>query len=102
MSYGLCTVSASYKDLSECLTKTYYRIHPQERIKRSALRGIRQLDLGFCGVDCPHPAIECLIAQLNKLMMHYGSQSCLKLEMQASVELLVIELGLSIQPFRGV
>ncbi len=32
--------------------------------------------------------------------MHYGSQNCLGLEMQTSVELLVIELGLSIQPFR--
>ena len=62
-------------------------------------RGIRQLDLSFYGVDCPHPAIECLIVQLNKLLMHYGSQSCLGLEMQASVELLVIELDLSIQPF---
>ncbi len=99
VSYGLCTVSAFYKDLSECLMKKYYGIHPQGGIRRTARRGIGQLDLGFYGVGCPHPAIECLIAQLNKLLMHYGSQSCLGLEMQASVELLVIELGLSIQPF---
>jgi len=31
--------------------------------------------------------------------MHYGSLSCLGINMQTSVELLVIELGLSLQPF---
>ena len=99
VSYGLCAVSASYKDLSEYLMKTYYGILPQGGIRRTARKGIRQFDLGFYCVGCPHPAIECLIAHLNKLLMHYGSQSCLGLEMQALVELLVIELGLSIQPF---
>jgi hypothetical protein len=99
VSYGLCTVSASYKELSECLMKTYYRVHPQGGIQRTARRGIRQLNLGFYGIGCPHPAIECLIAQLKKMLMHYGSQNCLGLEMQALVELLVIELGLSMQPF---
>ncbi len=100
VSYGLCTVSASYKELSECPMKTYYGIHLQGGIQGTARRGIRQLDLGFYGVGCPHPAIECLIAQLNKLLMQYGSQNCLGLEMQASVELLVIKLGLSAQPFK--
>ena len=46
------------------------------------------------------PAIECLIAQLNKLIMHYGNQSCLGLKMQNTVEQLVIELGMSSQPFQ--
>ncbi len=99
VSYGLCAVSASYKELLECLMKTYYRIHLQGGIRRMARRGIRQLDLSFYGVGCPHPAIECL-AQLNKLLMHYGSQNCLGLEMQALVELLVIKLGLSAHPFK--
>jgi len=53
----------------------------------------------FYGVGCPHPAIECLVAQLNKLIMHYGSPSCLGINMQTLVKLLVIDLGLSIQPF---
>jgi len=80
--------------------KTYYKIHLQGGIGRTTRRGIRQLDLDFYGVGCPHLAIECLIAQLNKLLMHFGSQSCLGLEMQSSVELLMIELSLSIQLFR--
>jgi hypothetical protein len=99
VTYGLCAVSASYKELLECLMKTYYGIHPQGGIQWMARRGIKQLNLGFYCVGCPHPAIECLIVQLNKMLMHYGSQNCLVLEMQASVKLLVIELGLSIQPF---
>ena len=100
VSYGLCAVSASYEELSECLMKVYYQIHPQGGIRRSARRGIRQLGVGFYGVGCPHPAIECLIAQLNKLIMHYGNQSCLRLKMQNTVEQLVIELGMSSQPFQ--
>jgi hypothetical protein len=44
--------------------------------------------------------IECLIAQLNKLLMHYGNQSCLGLKMQNTMELLVMELGMSLQPFQ--
>ena len=100
VSYGLCAVSASYEELSECLMKVYYQIHPQGGIRRSARRGIRQLGVGFYGVGCPHPAIECLIAQLNKLIMHYGNQSCLGLKMQNTVEQLVIELGMSSQPFQ--
>ncbi len=65
-----------------------------------ARRGIRQLDRGFYGIGCPHPAVECLLAQLNKLMMHYGCQTCLSLELQTSMELLVIKIGLSAQPFQ--
>ncbi len=79
--------------------KVYYKIHPQGRIRRTARRGTRQLAPGFYGIGCPHPAIECLVAQLNKLIMHFGSPSCLGINMQTSVELLVIELGLSLQPF---
>jgi hypothetical protein len=78
--------------------KTYYGIHPQGGIRRSARRGTRQLDAGFYGIGCPHPAVECLSAQLNKLIMHYGSKSCLGINLQASLELLVIEMGTSLQP----
>jgi hypothetical protein len=97
--YGLCAVSALYNELAECLMSVYCKIHPQGGIRRLARRGIGQLDLGFYDVGCPHPAIECLIAQLNKLLMHYGNQSCLGLKMQNTMELLVMELGMSLQPF---
>jgi hypothetical protein len=66
VAYGLCAVSASYKVLLECLMNTYCEIHPQGGIRRSSRRGIHQLGIGFYGVGCPHPAIECFVAQLNK------------------------------------
>ena len=57
------------------------------------------MHLGFYGVGCPHPAIECFIAQINKLLMHLGTTSSLGIAMQESLELLIIELGMSSQPF---
>ena len=99
ISFGLCAVPATFHELSECLMKVYYEIHPQGGIRRTARGGTRQLASGFYGIGCPHPAIECLVAQLNKLIMHFGSPSCLGINMQTLVELLVIELGLSLQSF---
>jgi hypothetical protein len=32
--------------------------------------------------------------------MHYGNQSCLELKLQNTTEILVIELGMSLQPFQ--
>jgi hypothetical protein len=100
ISFGLCEVTASYQKLSECLMKIYYKTHPQGGIRRTARRGTRQLVARFYGVGCPDPAIECPIAQLKKLIMHYGSQSCLGLNMQASLVLLLIKMGISLQPFK--
>ncbi len=57
------------------------------------------MHLGFYGVGCPHPAIECFIAQINKLLMHLGTKSLLEITMQASLDLLILELGVSNQPF---
>ena len=57
------------------------------------------MHLGFYGVGCPHPAIECFITQINKLLMHLGTKSLLGITMQASLELLILELSLSNQPF---
>ncbi len=94
--YGLCAVSASYNELAEFLMGMYCKNHLQGGIRRLARRGIRQLDRGFYRADCPHPAIECLIAQLNKLLVHYRNQSCLGLKMQNTTELLVMELGMSL------
>ena len=57
------------------------------------------MHLGFYGVGCPHPAIECFITQINKLLMHLGTKSLLGITMQASLELLILELGLLNQSF---
>jgi hypothetical protein len=56
------------------------------------------MDQGFYGVGCPHPSVECLVAQITKLLIHYGCHSGIGLEMSVLMELIITELGLSSQP----
>jgi hypothetical protein len=42
--------------------------------------------------------VECLVAQITKLLIHYGCHSGLGLEMSVSIELLITELDISAQP----
>ena len=55
------------------------------------------MDRGFYGVGLLHPGVECFVAQLNNLLTHYGSSSSLGIQMQVSMEMLVIEGGISLQ-----
>jgi hypothetical protein len=48
----------------------------------------------------PQPGVECLIAQLSRLLIHYGCQSGIRIQLQVSLELFIIELGISSQPFQ--
>jgi hypothetical protein len=41
-----------------------------------------------------------MLEQANKLRMHYGCCTALGAELQTSLELLVVDLGLSFQPFQ--
>jgi hypothetical protein len=61
---------------------------------------LHQLDRGFYGIGCPHPGIKCLIAQNTKLLVHYGCQSSLGIQMQVTMEFLLTELGISAQPLQ--
>lgn len=99
IGFGICNNLASLATLNTCLLKEYYNILPLGGVVRSAPKGLRQLAPGFYGVGCPHPAVECTIAQLNKLLMHYGCRSGLAVQLQTSVEYMMIELGMSGQPF---
>jgi hypothetical protein len=49
-------------------------------------------------MGCLHPGVECLAAQITKLLIHYGCRSGLGLKMSVSIELLITELGISAQP----
>ena len=62
---------------------------------QSAPRQIRDTSIGFYGAGCPHVGVECLIAQLNKLLMHYGCKSNTGLKLKLSLECIMVELGLS-------
>lgn len=99
ISYGLCCNMATIPRLQACLGKTYYQLLPVGGIIRSAPTDIRDLDLGFFGCGLPNVAIECGVHQLNKLLMHYGCSSSVGTQLQSSMELFMIELGRSHQPF---
>lgn len=87
--------TASMEELDTVLMKPYYNLLPLGGVIRSAPRDLRMLDIGFCGIGCPHPTIETLVEQLNKLAMHYGCSSAVGVIMQTSMELFILELGLS-------
>jgi hypothetical protein len=55
------------------------------------------MDRGFYGVGLPHPGVKCFVAQLNKLLTHYVCSSSLGIHMQVSMEMLLIEGGISLQ-----
>jgi hypothetical protein len=52
------------------------------------------MDRRFYGVGCTHPGVECLLAEITKLLIHYGCQSGIGLQMAVSMELLITELGM--------
>ena len=55
---------------------------------------------GIYGVGCPHPGVEYVVQQVNKLQAHHGCDSNLGLEVSTSIEMLIVEMGISAQPFR--
>ena len=52
---------------------------------------------GFYEISLPHPGVECFVAQINKLLIHYGCSSGLGTHMQVSMEMLIIEGSVSTQ-----
>ncbi len=52
----------------------------------------------FYGVGCTHPGVECFLAQITKLLVHYGCRLGIGLQMAVSMELLTTELGVSSHP----
>ena len=101
LSYGLCSnTSSSFDDLTSCLDKQYWQLIPLGGSVRSAKCEIRQMSLGFYGAGCPHVGVESTIAQVNKLLMHFGCPSNLGLKMKVSLNYLCLEMGVSVQPLQ--
>ena len=98
VSFGISSITAPFKVLEECIMKTYFNILSISGVCQSVSRDLRQLDQGFYGVGYPHPGIECFVAQMNKLLTHYGSNTGMGNHMQPSMELLITEAGVSLQP----
>jgi hypothetical protein len=72
LGYGICNNIATRDKLDSCLQCVYWRLAPKGGVRWSAPALLRQLDSGFCSMGCPHPVVECLVAQITKLLIHYG------------------------------
>ncbi len=100
VKYGLCCSMATLPELHSVLLPLYGKKLPLGGIVSKANRGIQQLNHGFYGAGFPHPGVEAMLEQVNKLLMHYDCQTALGTELQTSLELLVVDLGLLFQQFR--
>ena len=100
VGYGICNSVVVWGVLDTCMQRIYWQLIARGGVRRSAPVALRQLDRGFYGIGCPHPGVKCLIGQLNKLLIHYGCNLGLGLEMQVTMELLASELGMSSQPLQ--
>ena len=100
VGYGISNNVATWGELDTCMQRIYWQLVARGGVRRTAPVALRQLDRGFYGIGCPHPGVECLIGQVNKLLIHYGCNSGVGIEMQISMELLATELGISSQPLQ--
>ncbi len=91
---------ATLPELDSVLMALYGQMLPLGGIVSKANWGIWQLDRGFYGAGFPNPGVEATVEQTNKLLMHYGCQTALGTQLQTLLELLVVDLGLSCQPFQ--
>jgi hypothetical protein len=91
---------ATLPELETALLPFYEKMLLLSGVVHKANCGIRQLNRGFFGAGFPHPGTEATVEQVNKLLMHYSCHTALGDELQMSLELLVVDLGLSFQPFR--
>lgn len=96
--FGCSTITADFDRLTMGLHRQYYQLLPLGGIRRSVKTEVRYLSKAFYGSGCPHLGVECLVGQLEKLLTHYGCQTVVGKLLQSSMEMFVIELGLSSQP----
>jgi hypothetical protein len=97
VSFGISSIAAPYAELDQCMMRTYYNLLRICGIKLSVNRELQQMDCRFYGCGFLHPGVECFIAQLNKLLTNYGCNSGLGIHLQTSMELMILEGGVSMQ-----
>jgi hypothetical protein len=100
VGFGIQVCSAPYMVLVQCLMKQYYGLVPLGGVCCSANCTAQQVDAGFYGIGCLHLAVECLVSQLNHLLHHFNCATVVGQFLQVTMENLIIELGLSGQPFQ--
>eukprot|EP00804_Cyclotella_cryptica_P006975 CCRYP_007113-RA/>CCRYP_007113-RA protein AED:0.75 eAED:0.75 QI:0/-1/0/1/-1/0/1/0/1178 len=99
IKYGLCANTSTLNDLIAAMHRPYYWMAPIGGMIRSAKREIRYLDTGFYGLGFPHWGIEALVEAYKKFFVHFGMSTVIGVQLQVSIENLIVELGVSPQPF---
>ncbi len=97
VSFGISSITASFAELKQCMMHTYYDMLLMSGVRWSVNCELCQIDQGFYGCGLPHPGIECFIAQLSKLPTNYGCDSGHGIHLQNSMELMIVEGGVSTQ-----
>ena len=100
LGYGLGAIGARWEELAGALQRVWYDVLPMGGVICTARKPTRQLSRGFYGIGCPHPGVESLVQQMQKLLLHFGCQSSLGLQLKISLSHLIIELGMSVQPLQ--
>ena len=98
VGFGCGTIAAPFDEISNALHRQYFQLLPFGGIRRSVRKEVRYLGKSFFGSGCPHLGVECFVGQLEKLLTHYGTQTVVGKLMQSSMELFIIEMGMSNQP----
>ena len=93
VSFGLCCNLVPLPQLQSLLKKDYRTMLSLVRIAKTAKTEIRMKASGFYGAGLQHPGEETVVAQCNKLLMHYGCNTSVGREFQISIELFYLELA---------
>ena len=59
VGYGLCSISATWRELDDCLCQKWWQIVPMGGLICSASHQIRDTNVGFYGAGCPYMGIKC-------------------------------------------
>jgi hypothetical protein len=61
VSFGISSITSSFKELDQCMMRTYYNLLSVWGIMQSVNKELRQMERGFYGCGLPHPGVECFI-----------------------------------------
>lgn len=100
VNFGVGTIAALFDELADCLHKQYYQLLPLGGIRRLVLTAVQYLRKDFFGSGCPHLGVEGLVKSLEKILQHFGCQTVVEKKLQISMELLLLEVGMTLQPFQ--
>ncbi len=96
----MCSTTSTFTELKRASHRQFYQILPSGGVVQTTPVGSRTIDTGFHGVGLPHVGIEALITMMNKLLLHYRCSTAMERFMQISHSLLLIKLGMSLQPLQ--